>query len=382
MTITTGAVAPLHTARSIRPLAWAGSGIATAVLAAGLVWLVAPQAGPYGAGGTFLGSWLSEETAPLAAAGIQVAAAAITLVTGMLLLAGRMGSGVVAPVVVLAAVGVTAVALLGFDGIVIAGYTLAFFVPIAVVLLVPLLARRRPGVAVLLTAAVAALVVLELAGAFQLLSFYTRYAQVLAADPLRFATSLALTAFVGVWTLWSVGMITRRATRAGAFVERHRVAFTVAAAAMALPYAIARASWLTPWPLFGGSREIFTASPDIRVVGLMLGAAMLAGAVLTLGLVLPWGERVPRWVPRIGGCAVPVPLVAVPAVTVAALFTAGGVQSLTLALTGATPGGTALMLPFWAWGPLLGLATWGYVRHRAARDVTSQPSPYTPGVDA
>ena len=90
---------------------------------------------------------------------------------------------------------------------------------------------------------------------------------------------------------------------------------------------------------------------------------MLTGAVLTLGLVLPWGERVPRWVPRIGGRAIPVPLVTVPAATVAALFTAGGLQSLTLALTGAVPGGTVLILPFWAWGPLLGLATWGYVRH-------------------
>lgn len=372
MTITTDA--PLRAARSVRPLAWTGSVLATVVLAAALVWLVAPQAGPYDAGGTLLASWLSESTAALVAAGIQGTAAAITLVIGILLLTDRLNDGALAPVLVLAAVGVTAVALLGFDGIVIAGYTLAFFVPIALVLLVPLLARRRPLIAVVLAAAVAGLVVLEVAGAFRLLSFYTRYAQAVAADPTRFATSFALTAFVGVWTLWSVGVMTRRAARAGAFVERHRVAFTVTAASMALPYVIARTSWLTPWPLFGGSREAFTANPDIRVVGLMLGAAMLAGAVLTLGLVLPWGERVPRWVPRIGGRAVPVALAAVPAAIVAALFTAGGLQSLTLALTGAVPVGTVLILPFWAWGPLLGLATWGYVRHRAAASVSTPPA--------
>jgi hypothetical protein len=83
---------------------------------------------------------------------------------------------------------------------------------------------------------------------------------------------------------------------------------------------------------------------------------------------------VPRWVPRIGGRAVPVALAAVPAAIVAALFTAGGLQSLTLALTGAVPVGTVLILPFWAWGPLLGLATWGYVRHRAAASVGTPPA--------
>ncbi|MCP2635516.1 hypothetical protein K0817_002920 [Microbacterium sp. HD4P20] len=369
MTAITDTVPPLRSARGIRPLAWTGSVLATVVLGAALVWLVAPQAGPYDAGGTVLASWMGDMTAAFVAAGIQAAAAAITLATGILLLNDRAREGLVAPVVVLIAVGVTAIALLGFDGIVIAGYTLAFLVPIAVVLLVPLLARRRPVIAGLLVAAIAGLIVLQVVGIFPLLSFYTRYAEAVVADPARFGTSLVLTAFVGVWTLWSVGVITRRAARAGAFVQRHRVAITVTAAAMALPYVVARASWLTPWPLFGGSRDAFTANPDIQVVGLMLGAAMLTGAVLTLGLVLPWGERVPRWVPRAGGRPVPVALAAVPAATVAALFTAGGLQSLSLALTAAVPIGTALILPFWAWGPLLGLATWGYVRHRATASV-------------
>lgn len=366
MTATIDTAPPPRTVRGVRPLAWTGSVIATVVLAAALVWLVAPQAGPYDAGGTLLANWFGDTTAALVAAAIQATAAAIALTTGIVLLSGGARDSLVAPVVALIAVGVTAIALLGFDGIVIAGYTLAFFVPVAVVLLVPLLARRRPVVAVLLVAAIAGLIVLQVAGIFPLLSFYTRYADAVMADPARFATSLALTLFVGVWTLWSVSVISRRAARAGAFVQRHRVALTVAGAAMAAPYVVARASWLTPWPLFGGSRDAFTANPDIQVVGLMLGAAMLTGAVLTLGLVLPWGERVPRWVPRAGGRPVPVPLAAVPAATVAALFTAGGVQSVSLALTGAVPVGTALMLPFWAWGPLLGLATWGYVRHRAA----------------
>ena len=57
MTATTYTAPPPRTARGIRPLAWTGSVIATVVLAAALVWLVAPQAGPSDAGGTLVATW-------------------------------------------------------------------------------------------------------------------------------------------------------------------------------------------------------------------------------------------------------------------------------------------------------------------------------------
>jgi len=153
-----------------------------------------------------------------------------------------------------------------------------------------------------------------------------------------------------------------------AWVRRHRFALTAAAALCAAPYVIARATWLTPWPLFAPTAEVLHAQPAVRLTGLLLGLGMLAGAVLTSGLVLRWGERFPRWMAGLGGRMVPVAFAVLPASLVAVLFTVGGVEML---VTGAQNQSTiagavemALMLPFWLWGPLLGLATWGYAMHR------------------
>lgn len=353
-----------------RRLASAGTVIATAVLAAALVWLVAPHAGPYASGHSPIELVLGGQSAAasLAAAGVQAAASAAMVAVGIVVLAGRTTSAGLLSVLALSASGAVAFGLLGFDGIVIAGYTLAFLVPFGVVALIAVLSVRRPIAAVSLATSVAGIVVLAWFGGVPLVEFPSRFIAAVADDLVRFGTSLVLSAFVGVWMLWGAIVSTRRLGRVGAFVERHRIVITAAAAACAAPYVVARASWLTPWPLFGGSSDVFTAQPDVRAVGLMLGVAMLAGAILTLGLVLPWGTRLPRWVPRVGGAPVPVALAVVPASVAAVLFTAGGVQSLMLVASASLPLEIVLMLPFWLWGPLLALATLGYVRHRAATD--------------
>jgi hypothetical protein len=49
-----------------------------------------------------------------------------------------------------------------------------------------------------------------------------------------------------------------------------------------------------------------------------LGLVAAAGGALTLGLVRPWGQRVPLWVPVLGGRPVPALLAVVPAAVVAA----------------------------------------------------------------
>jgi hypothetical protein len=152
-------------------------------------------------------------------------------------------------------------------------------------------------------------------------------------------------------------MITDPSSRHNGFADavlRHRRAITIIAAACALPYALSRMTWLTPWPLFGGSAEMFAADPSVRVLGLALGAGMLAGGVLTLGLILPWGERFPRFLAGVGGRAVPPALAIIPASLVSVLFTAAGI-------------------PFWLWGPLLGFATWAYALTRA--DAARLPTP-------
>lgn len=99
-------------------------------------------------------------------------------------------------------------------------------------------------------------------------------------------------------------------------------------------------------------------------------------ALLTLGLVRPWGERVPRWVPFLAGRLVP----RTPVVIVA---TAGGLVLTaiwTFALRGVLIGGgldeipskgwhtlaVACYLPALAWGPLLLWVTFLYHRRRAA----------------
>lgn len=55
---------------------------------------------------------------------------------------------------------------------------------------------------------------------------------------------------------------TKRLQRAGSVVLAHRVGLTVAAALCALPYALVRLTWLTPWPLLAPG-ELLTA--DIRL---------------------------------------------------------------------------------------------------------------------
>ncbi|WP_341977158.1 hypothetical protein [Microbacterium sp. LWO13-1.2] len=250
-----------------------------------------------------------------------------------------------------------------------AGYAFMLAVLIGITAFVALTVLRRPWVGLVLAAALVGLgayAVLHLEAAVLLPKIVISFGSVLPLASIALAHVIAAAGLV-VWA------ITAAATP-GAFargVLRHRVAITVVAAACALPYAVARASWLTPWPLLGGGAEVLAAEPAVRLTGLLLGLAMLTGGVLTLGLILPWGERFPRFLAGIGGRAVPVGLAVIPATMVSVLFTAAGIE---FAIEGVGPatGETLLLLatfPFWLWGPLLGLSTWGYVMHRRAVDV-------------
>ncbi|HEV7624885.1 MAG TPA: hypothetical protein VGO89_00135 [Streptomyces sp.] len=96
-------------------------------------------------------------------------------------------------------------------------------------------------------------------------------------------------------------------------------------------------------------------------------------ALLTLGLVRPWGERVPRWIPLLGGRRVHPMAAVVPAVTGAVLLQAiwayafrnfpslngfgfaGGLSHSVL---------VACYLPLLLWAPLLAAVTYAYYRRR------------------
>ena len=253
-----------------------------------------------------------------------------------------------------------------------AGYSFAVVVILGVVVMTVLLVRRHPWWGLVAIAAVATVATWVIVG--------LSAAEVASRFGPAFVEQLPGVLYAGAHLAAAVGLIARlvpgRNAPRGSFaswVLRHRTAITVVAACCALPYSIARASWLTPWPLLAPSGVDLAGIPGVLFTGLSLGAAMLAGGLLTFGLILPWGRRFPQWMAGIGGRPVPIALAVVPASIVAALFTVGGVDMMLSVLEGTLSDGSigqilefVFAFPFWLWGPLLALATWGYAMDRRA----------------
>jgi len=115
----------------------------------------------------------------------------------------------------------------------------------------------------------------------------------------------------------------------------------------------------------------FTGWGAVYVVGLSVGSEALA--LLTLGLVRPWGEVLPRWIPLLGGRRVRPLAAVVPAglgaVALTVLWTPllawWAVPHPDMTALGDTVVGF-LYLPLVAWGPLLGAVTLSYHRRRRA----------------
>ncbi|WP_330299084.1 hypothetical protein [Streptomyces sp. NBC_00503] len=100
-------------------------------------------------------------------------------------------------------------------------------------------------------------------------------------------------------------------------------------------------------------------------------------ALLTLGLVQPWGEVVPRWIPLIGGRPVRPLAAVIPALVGAALLfllsiVIGIVQTHSLTSGSLTTSATqdallvACYAPLLAWAPLLAVTAIAYHRRRTA----------------
>jgi hypothetical protein len=199
-----------------------------------------------------------------------------------------------------------------------------------------------------------------------------RYVDVITTSAQRAGPSAVLLFFLVGGLLWGLcGTHTLLQARTGraapawmrpdAAARWGRVAVVIAAVC-ALPYGLVRLTWLTRWPL-GGSAAELAAHPEIRLHGLLLGLAALAGAVLTTGLVAGWGEVWPRWLPVLRGRPVPVAAAVVPGTLVATLFTVSAVPFSTMAVTNGTPE-MLLYLPFPVWGPALGAAVLAYALRR------------------
>ncbi|MFE3458361.1 hypothetical protein ACFXKD_12530 [Nocardiopsis aegyptia] len=132
-----------------------------------------------------------------------------------------------------------------------------------------------------------------------------------------------------------------------------------------------------------GSGEVPTWIPMESYV-IALSVLSLLVAFTAVGLIAPWGESFPRWIPGLRGRPVPVLGAVIPAflgaLTVTVLWTAGWVTiALGTTLQGdpAPPdfpteeltgwplaGFYAAYLPLLLWGPLLGAVTVAYWRRR------------------
>ena len=119
-----------------------------------------------------------------------------------------------------------------------------------------------------------------------------------------------------------------------------------------ISYAVIPWAWARGVPL--GITAEFLA--HLHTTGLSLACAALAtlaagGAVLTLGLVQPWGERFPRWMPVLAGNRVPPLLAIVPASIMSVSVFDAGLTALLLRLAKA-------MEVTWMANPVAGFSLW------------------------
>ena len=138
-----------------------------------------------------------------------------------------------------------------------------------------------------------------------------------------------------------------------------------------LTYATTRLAWVFGIPL--GISESLLRQVRTEMIGAAGGLASVAigGAILTVGLVRPWGELLPRWMPIVGGRRVPPALAIAPASLVAVLVFAAGLGLVHDVLRDGLPEvdwlahAPGLLWPLWGLG--LGAATLAYHYRRRGR---------------
>jgi hypothetical protein len=152
------------------------------------------------------------------------------------------------------------------------------------------------------------------------------------------------------------------------------------AVAVAVPvaYALTRWAWALDIPLGvsrAGLHKEAADSPGIWLAGALLATMAAGGALLTIGLVRPWGETYPRWIPYLRGKRVRPRSAIIPATAVALLVTSAGLMYLRWFAIGridlaADTWGLFVPEFFWpVWGVALGSATFAYHLRRRGRCV-------------
>jgi hypothetical protein len=168
-----------------------------------------------------------------------------------------------------------------------------------------------------------------------------------------------------------------RPLREAAHAGRWATTAAIAVPLCVLPSALWRLSHVVG-SLVNGPGPCETGAAGESMYQASLSLVSMALALLTLGLVRPWGEVVPRWVPVIGGRRVPVRAATIPATVGATLIAALTVYQLLHQAfdiagpleplpPGCTPPGAEILVfyaPLVAWAPLLFLVTHDYRRRR------------------
>lgn len=360
---------PAGSVRRLRSAALAAAVASAALAVLGSVWSVAPGSAPLDDGMPTLGAALLGST-PVAVIAVALGVAGVILAT-LVAAQGRPTGGRAASAAAGLIALITALTLGSTSTVAVAGYLFGLAAVVAALATIAVLLVRSPGLGWGLLAGLAALAVV----AFQwagltldgLAEFGAAFAGALVEDA---GVLLATAAVLAMALLWAtVSILALRPDGAARVLEawliRHRRLVTILAALGPLPYALARASWLTPWPLFGPSEEL---EPAMLATGLMLGSGAVAASILTLGLILPWGRTFPRWLPRVGSRAVPVAAAVVPGSVAAGVLCVSAAPMLALSFTSpASPIDAValnLVLPLWFWGPTLALAVWAYLAWR------------------
>ena len=342
-----------------------GATIASAAVALlGLAWMSGLWPSVYANPDTAL---LARFAGPEVATTVHTVAALTGVATGIAGLAGALGVRGRAWAAALQLI-VFGLVLQSGGTLSVMGYLVAMAMPLAVVVLLVQVVRRYrvlrwavgvPGLAAL---AVGGFLAREsLAGMVVMLG------SGLATHRAGLILSLLVLAAGCLWASAGVQALAGMSAmdRATAWVVQHRRAITIVAATGPLPYALIRLTWLTPWPQLGVDLDLST-----RIWGLTLSSGAWLGFFLTIGLIRPWGEAFPRWMPGLAGRRVPIAAAAVPGGLIAATVTFAAVPMLIMFGEQGVVEGLigAISFPCWYWGPALALAVWGYVAHRVQSD--------------
>jgi hypothetical protein len=174
---------------------------------------------------------------------------------------------------------------------------------------------------------------------------------------------------------YAAGLDLQAAGRDGRPAPRWAVAAAHLVALTTLPAAL----WRLPLAFGFSMGALEPSGAAVHVTGwesvyvLVLSVVSEAAALLTLGLVRPWGERAPGWIPLIGGRRIS-PMAAIVPASIGAVLLAliwgyafrdfPGMEGLEFTHVGWKVLLVVAYAPLLGWAPLLAAVTYAYYRRR------------------